>query len=85
MTVPLPDGGRCRLSEYWRLSDQPCVGGSEYCRLRALTPATGVDPTAFASASSGLPSTRSICGFFSGTARLKMRVIAPKIPDCPLR
>ena len=39
-------------------------------------PATGVDRTALASASSVLGSTRSIWGFSGGTARPKTRVIA---------
>src|ERR1700741_4750999 len=82
--TPFPVGGRWRFSLYRKLSDQPWVGGSEYWRLRPETPATGVEATELARASSGLPSTRSICGFLAGTTRPNTRAMAPKIPDSAL-
>src|SRR3954465_9587230 len=72
--VPLPVGGRCRLEEYVRVADQPWVLGTEYCRLRAVMPATGVAATRFANASSALGSTFSICGCSTGTVRPRIRV-----------
>src|SRR4029079_1862461 len=54
ITIPFPVGGRCLLYVYWRVADQPCVGGSVYWRSRAWMPATGVEATALASASSVL-------------------------------
>src|SRR5687767_2334227 len=80
--MPLPVGGRCRLELYVSVACQPRVSGTEYWLFLADIPATGVDATRFASASSGLASTRSICGLVGGTARPKIRLNAPQIPDC---
>src|SRR6266513_340742 len=79
--TPFPVGGRCRLDVYWSDADQPCPSGIPYWRLRVVIPATGVDATRFANASSDRCSTLSICGLFWGTAWPNTRVSAAKIPD----
>src|SRR5438552_9140601 len=81
--IPFPVGGLWRLDVKMNCACHVSVVGIEYCRLRTALPATGVEATRLARASSGFCPTRSICGDASGTAFPKTRLIAPMRPDCP--